>query len=425
MTPLRNTRWAKVFLRTSLAVALFYCAYLAFRQGIASWRFRQGSPQSVQSAIKWDPDNPQYYDALAAVMHFLSANTAPEEIVRMDERASRLSPHNAQYWADLGEAQEWAGDKGGALRAFHRAQELFPNSPEINWRVANFYIRSRKTIEGLQALQKVLLGSNVTPQDVFVLATSAAEDDQAILDLVLPPRAPTILEYVNFLSQAGDIDAAQRAWGHLVHLNLPFDLLQTSPFLDALIQDRNLDKLAEAWSILEKRFPERLSRRTPDSNLITNGSFESEILNMGFDWRVVPIEGAVVSVDTLQSCDGGRSLRIEFDGTRNLNYWHVFQFVPVKPRTRYRFSGYIRVEGITTDSGPRFELYDAYEMGQLFVSTKNMIGTSDWSLQQLEFETGDNTDLLIARVGRPLSHKFDNQISGTVWIDDMSIVPEN
>jgi tetratricopeptide (TPR) repeat protein len=422
---LRNGRWPSLVLQKSALVVVLYCIWLAGREGIGAWRFRQSSPQSIQSAVKWDPDSPQYYNALAALMHFFSANAAPEEIVRLDETATHLSPYNAQYWADLGAAREWAGHTRDALIAFNRAQQLFPNSPEINWRAANFDIRAHKVPEGLHALQKVLLGNGVAPRDVFALATSATQDDRAILDLTLPPRAPITLDYVNFLSDAGDLDAAGRVWERLLHMDLPFDFRQTSPYLDALIQHHQLEELSEAWTILDKRFPGKLSRHVPDDNLITNGSFESEITNMGFDWRVVPVEGAVVAIDSHQAVDGARSLRIEFDGARNLDYWHVFQFIRVRPNTRYRFSAYMRLEGITTDSGPRFELYDAYDMGQFFMSGKDAIGTSDWSMQQLAFETKTNTQLLILRVGRPPSRKFDNQIGGSVWIDRLSLEPEN
>jgi tetratricopeptide (TPR) repeat protein len=422
---LSKRHWLNFSLRMCLLTALLYCIYLAGRQGIGAWSFRQGSPQALQSANRWDPNNPQYYGALATLMHLFSVNANPEEIVRLDETATRLSPYNAQYWADLGAAQEWAGHTSDALRAFNRAQQLFPNSPEINWRVANFDIRFRKIPEGLRALQRVLLGGGVAPRDVFVLATKATQDNQAILDLALPPRAPVTLDYVNFLTEAGDIDAAEQVWARLLHTNLSFDLHRASPYLDALIQHQRLGEVVEAWSALGKRFPRTISRRIPGTNLITNGSFESEILNMGFDWRLAPVEGAIVTVDPVQSVDGARSLRIDFDGTSNLDYWQLFQFVPAKPRTRYKFSGHMRLEGITTDSGPRFELYDAYEMARLFVSSKNMIGTSDWSVQQLEFETKADTQLLIVRVARPSSHKFDNQIAGTVWIDDVKLEPEN
>jgi hypothetical protein len=54
-----------------------------------------------------------------------------------------------------------------------------------------------------------------------------------------------------------------------------------------------------------------------------------------------------------------------------------------------------------------------------------MVGTSGWFSQQLEFETNADTRLLIVRVARPPSNKLDNQISGTVWIDRVSLIPEN
>jgi tetratricopeptide (TPR) repeat protein len=424
---LSDRQWLNCSLRACLLAALLFCIYLAARQGIAASRFRQGSPQAIQAAIRWDSGNPQYYDGLALLSHHFSANSNPEEIVGLCETATRLSPYNAQYWADLGAAQEWAGHTSEAGRAFDRALELFPNSPEINWQAANFDIRSRKTLDGLRALQKVLLSNGIggiARRDVFALATRAA-DSQSILDLTVPPRATIALDYVNFLSGAGDIDAAEYAWARLLQMNLPFDFHQASQYLDALIQHRQLAEAADAWSALADRFPGRIRAHTSDANLLSNGGFESEILNMGFDWRVVPVEGAVVSVDSLRSVEGARSIRIEFDGTRNLDYWQLFQFVPVKPGTRYKFSGYMRLEGITTDSGPRFELYDGYEMGNLFVTTKNMIRTSDWSVQQLEFETKPNTRLLIVRMARPASRKFDNQIAGTVWIDHVSLEPEN
>jgi hypothetical protein len=161
------------------------------------------------------------------------------------------------------------------------------------------------------------------------------------------------------------------------------------------------------------------------SNLVTNGSFEHDILNGGLDWRVVPAEGAVVSLDSQDAFKGTRALRIEFNGRRNLDYGHVYQYVAVQPNTRYRFSGAIRVIGITTDSGPRFQVFDAFDKGKLFQSTEGTQGTSSWSSQQLEFKTKSDTHLLIVRVARPPSEKLDNQIGGTAWVDQVSLTPEN
>jgi hypothetical protein len=99
----------------------------------------------------------------------------------------------------------------------------------------------------------------------------------------------------------------------------------------------------------------------------------------------------------------------------------VLLYVPVNPQTVYEFTGYLRVQGITTDSGPRFQICDAYDAGKLSLTTENLVGSSGWSPQRLEFRTGTDTHLLVVRVDRPASRKFDNQIAGTVWVDGVSL----
>jgi hypothetical protein len=266
----------------------------------------------------------------------------------------------------------------------------------------------------------VLQEDGTAGRKVFTLVSKATRDRQALLEM-LPPQAPVFFEYINFRIEKGDIAGAEEAWTRLLQLNLPFDLRAAFPYLDALIQSKEVVRLSEIWSDLAQRFPTQIPRLVSGSNLVTNGSFESDILNGGLDWRVLPTEGVVVSLDSVGAFEGARALRVKFDGSRNVIYGHVFQYVPVQPKTRYRFSGHMRVQGITTDSGPRFQVCDAYNRTKLFVSTENLVGTSGWSEQHAEFTTLADTRLLLVRVVRPVSTKLDNQIAGTVWIDDVRL----
>jgi Tetratricopeptide repeat len=397
--------------------------YLVTRQAIGAWYFRKNSPQDIQTAIEWDPGNPEYYDALATLTHLYSSAN-PADVVRLSEKAAQLSPYNAGYWADLGAAYEWAGRNTDALRAFTRARALFPNSPEINWKAANFYVRTRRTSEALAALQKVLLEDGTKERQVFVLAVNATNDNQEILDQMLPLRASEILDYLNFQVETGRMEAADQTWATLLELKLPFELTRSFPYLDALIQHRDVDRLTAAWAALCIRFPQEVCARESSPNLITNGDFASVPLNGGLDWRVTPVQGAAVSEDASVGVTGGKSLRIDFDGKQNLEYGHVLQYVPVTPNTTYTFAAHMRAQGITTDSGPRFEVLDAYNPSKLFVSTENVTGTSDWSAHQLEFKTSADTHMLIVKIARPASHKFDNQLAGTVWIARVTLMPK-
>jgi hypothetical protein len=409
--------------RICLLLGLLFSIFLGARRAVAAWYFRQRSPDAIRTAIRWDPANPDYYDALGTTMHLYANGANTSEIVQLYQRAARLSPHDAYFWADLGAGYDWAGRSNDALEALQHAQRLFPNSPDINWKVANFYVRARKIPEALRTLRMVLLEDATAQERVFTLATNATGDREAILKM-LPPQTQLFFGYLQFQIARGDFLAVEEIWARILQLNLPFDLPSAFPYLDALIQHREVGKLVETWSAMADRFPTQIRRLPSHSNLITNGSFSLDILNGGLDWRVVPEGGAIVDMDSANASGGTRALRITFDGSRNPDYGHVFQYVPVQPNTRYHFSASMRVKGITTDSGPRFQACDAYDVSRVFMSTENLIGTSDWLSQQADFTTKADTHLLLIRVARPLSGRFDNQIAGTLWISGVWLSAE-
>ena len=402
--------------RVLLVLLLCFCAYLAFRRGVAACYFRWATPGAIQTAIAWDPANPQYSDVQATAMHLYAVAEDVHEIVALHQQATSLSPHNAQFWADLGGAYERAGHDAEAFYAFQRARELFPHSPEINWRLANFCLRTGRIADGIPALRSVLEADSTSRSRVFALATNAISDRIQILEM-LPPSAPVFFDYIRFAVARGDMAASEESWVRMFQLHLPFDPHDAVPYLEALIQHKEIGQLEKVWSDLSTRFPTQVASSEPDSNLIKNGDFEFGPLNGGLDWHVTPTEGAAVTLDRAEGADRGRALRIAFDGSRNVDYAHVFQFVPVRPRTKYRFSGHMRSDGVSTDCGPRFQIVDAYDPGTLLASTQNVVGTHSELEQQVEFTTGENTRLLLVRVARPISLKLENRVKGAVWID--------
>ena len=45
-------------------------------------------------------------------------------------------------------------------------------------------------------------------------------------------------------------------------------------------------------------------------------------------------------------------------------------------------------------------------------------------MQQIAFKTPPDTRLLVVRIARPASGKFDNKIAGTLWIAQLRLAPE-
>jgi Flp pilus assembly protein TadD len=395
------------------------------RQGIASYYFRQNSADAFQKAMIVDPANPVYPAALANLVHLYGQNPDPDAVVQLYQTAVRLSPFDAAYTADLAQANDWAGRTNPALPLFQRAQQLFPNSPEINWKLANFYIRSGNTGDALPALKKILSSEVIDKNQIFLLSDRSGISPAIVIDILLPPNVQAYFAYLNFETQRSNFSAAQETWNRLLSLHSPFEPKEAFPFLEALIRSHELESATQVWSSLVSRFPDRIPTPASANNLITNGDLQADILDGGFDWRVFPVTGVAVNQDSAGPSPDTRSLRVEFDGTQNLYYGSVLQFVTAQPRAKYTFSAFTRSQSITTDAGVGVQISDAYDPNKILGSTEPLIGTTPWSVQSFSFETLPDTRLLIVRLVRSPSQKLDNKIAGAFWLSHVSLIPQS
>ena len=124
-------------MRVCVSLGLLYAIYLVTTQAISVWHFCRGSPEEIEKAIEWDPGNARFYAARAQALRMSVEGADVNEVIRLNQIATRLSPYQAWYWAELASSYEWAGREEQAQRAFERAGPLFPNSPEINWKLGN------------------------------------------------------------------------------------------------------------------------------------------------------------------------------------------------------------------------------------------------------------------------------------------------
>ena len=338
------------------------------------------------------------------------------------QRATETDPRSDRNWMDLAEAYEAVGDPVHAREAFDRAQLAHPSSSDVAWRLGNFLLRQKNYSEAFAEIRRAL----ATDPDLTVEAVSecskATGDLPRILTEVLPNHSRYYLTALDYFVSQHETDAALTVWNRLVGLNETINMPQVVPLVNELILQRRVDDALGVWrqALAATNWPQD---EGVNSSLVFNGGFEHDLLNGAFDWRVDSVPGVAFSFDSEVVHGGRRAFRATFDGSANLDFQNLLQFTAVEPRHRYHFGAYLRLEGISTDSGIRFAVYDPFHPAAPQILTPDLVGSHPWSLVEAEVVTGPETHLLVIALRRIPSWKFDNKLRGTVWVDDVSLIP--
>ena len=72
----------------------------------------------------------------------------------------------------------------------------------------------------------------------------------------------------------------------------------------------------------------------------------------------------------------------------------------------------------------RFSLVDPNHNDAVNALTDNFTGSHDWTALDMDVTTSRETHFLLVRLLRTGSRLFENKLSGTVWIADVSLVPD-
>lgn len=391
--------------------------FAAARHGIADYWAESSNPNQWLRAAEREPTNAQNWYRLGRYRRLDPENTDLPLAISYFQRAVALDPNSASYWLDLAEAYETVGDIGNAEIAFRSAKQDHPISSDVNWRYGNFLLRQNRLEESFRQIeQAVSADPKMTPLAVSVCWRRSHDIDQ-ILSFALPQKAEVYWGAIAYFVSAGEPVVAMAVWKRLIVEKPSFPLSNAFPLLELLISSGHVDDARVVWQGACSAAGIALERE--GDSLIWDGGFEREFLNGGFAWRYRPVAGASMNLDEEVVHSGRRSLRVVFDGTANVGFGNIWQYVAVQPNTRYRFSSYIRTQEITTDKGIRFQISGDGMSNQV---TPNVVGTQPWALDDVEFSTGPETRLLEITLRREPSDKFGNKIRGTVWVDDVSLV---
>jgi putative membrane-bound dehydrogenase-like protein len=152
------------------------------------------------------------------------------------------------------------------------------------------------------------------------------------------------------------------------------------------------------------------------ANLIPNGSFEEGAEGRPKGWRTATHSGRGEFAVTETGHIGGRSVKISSEQGGDIS-WAVQ--VPVKPRTDYKLTGWIKTEKVQKLGRANGAMLNVHELQDpVRGGTKALTGDNDWTQAQLNFNSGQMREVTINCLfggwGRA---------TGTAWFDDIELTP--
>jgi tetratricopeptide (TPR) repeat protein len=380
--------------------------------------FSLETPRLGRWLLAWDADDPRLQNQLGQVYKDID----PAESLRHLRRATQLSPDSRLYWSDLESACESMADTECIDQAGERLLKLCPLVPSYHWLAAQSALRSNQLDRALAEFRR-LLELDPTYAAATWSSLQTVQKPDPIFQKVLADSADVQLKvgYVDFLSDQGDNDDAYRIWKLAVANPRPFPFSSAAPYLERLIGLGRIEEAVNVWQDLERLGIVKKYEADEKDNLIFNGDFEQSPLNAGFDWRAGPATYLAVDFSAPGAYHGAHCLRVDFTVSRNDEYEPAYQIVPVLPHHAYMLEAYVRSEDITSDTGPCLRVSDTQPAGFPDAISDTTVGTTPWHPLRLSFSTGPQTRAVRLSFWRPRSRVFPTEISGTSWLDAVSL----
>lgn len=376
--------------------------------------------EDLHLATRLDPGDSDYHLSLGRLYQYSLTDIDPVQAIQQLTMAAEKSPFNAQPWLDLGAAQELAGHIDDAEASLRRVDYLAPRLPQFQWAIANFFLLHGNVDESLRHFRIVLAGTPQYDGIIFSTAWKAVGNGDDILAKLIPNNVRAENSYLYYLVSQKKLDDAQRVWERIAASHESFGTQAVGPFIDALLGAQKPEEAYRDWMDLAHRG--LVSAPSEPGSLVSDGGFEGEIADFGFGWRVFPPPGVYAGIDTTNFHSGGHSLFIRFSGKENYLF-RVCEDVKVSPRESYRARAFLKTDNITTNSGPRLEVFYPYNPRGFDLFSDDLTGTNAaWTLLTLNFTTKPEMGLVDVCITRMPSDKLDNLISGRFWVDDVSVV---
>ena len=379
------------------------------------------SQETLLRATRLASSNPDPYYRLGLFHQWELRHIDLKESAYYFRKAIERNPLEQDYWLNLAKIYQRMGESTLSQRASENAISVFPTGYRGRWVIGNLHLQQGDLEKALPHFSYILVYYPNQSAMVYDVLRKAVNDPDFVLERIVPKDPSSFKQYLSYLYETGDKDAARRTWARRSSFGYQPDRGETLRHIEFLISKNEFNEAFQVW---KARLREEGLPAPEDSNLITNGGFEKEkILGGGFDWKIEKVSGAEASFDPSIAYEGKHSLKIVFNGKENVDFSHVYQFVPLKSNTEYVLKANMKTQTVTTKSGLKIEVSG---VGPTFHGvSETLTGDNEWRELILTFRTLSQSQGGLVRIRREKTDKVDRFISGTVWIDNVSLTEKS
>ena len=373
----------------------------------------------AEFAVSLAPSDPQTHFATGVLYEQSFQAEDMSKSLEEYEKAVALSPNNYLLWIAYGKAKERNGDSEGAEKALLKALELAPNYAQVHWVYGNILLRQDKNKEAFVAIRRAVESDAKFATPAATVAWDLFEGDIDEVKKSIGNSAPVQSALATFLAGQKRFGESLKIWSNLPEEDRKTTFLKDSEkILNQLITEK---KYRSALPI--KKLLAAENSKDVLIGKVTNGGFEIGIDNAKIDvfkWNIAKGNQPKIGPNVEQKHAGEKSLALVFNSPIGKDFRSISQIVAVESDTSYAFEAFYKSK-LETSATVKWEVVDA-SSGNVLASTNSFEeNASDWKSLNVSFKTNEDTEGIIIRLVREKCTSADCSISGTIWLDDISL----
>ena len=406
-------------------LAFIFLSYFSIRNARAVHFAGVQTRVGLEHAVQLEPQDARNWYLLGRYWQYNLEDADARRAIHSYLTALSLNPRSANAWLDLAAVYESENNLPSARDAFFQARKAYPLSPDVSWRYGNFLLRQGELDPAFAEIRRAVEVDPGFGAEAFSRCLRSEPDVDKILDRALPAKADVYLGLIQQEILDGQTEIALKVWGRLVAIHPQLRMQDIFALVDDL---RGKKRIMEASSIWDQAvvFAGMGSLQGPLSSVLWDGGFESGITGGGFAW-VFPqgSQDFQFSFDSQEKHSGSHSLRLAFDGRKNVFFSNICHYVPVERSKTYRFSAWEHTRALETDQGIRFQLRSIGGNDDSTVVTSDLRGSEPWTKIEIPWTPRNDVQEMQVCLLRYPSSQEGHRIRGTVWIDDVALVPQS